>query len=98
MLQTAFAQVLPASLLFVSCRSHHLFGTIWPNQPRVSKLDIRVSYDCRFVAFVRRNIMIGSLARRSTIFTVLIGFVFSVGCRAARKPIPAPTTDASLAR
>jgi peptide-methionine (S)-S-oxide reductase len=42
--------------------------------------------------------MIGSLARRSTIFTVLIGFVFSVGCRAARKPIPAPTTDASLAK
>jgi peptide-methionine (S)-S-oxide reductase len=42
--------------------------------------------------------MIGSLARRSTIFTVLIGFVFSVGCRAAKAPIPAPTTDAPLAK
>jgi peptide-methionine (S)-S-oxide reductase len=42
--------------------------------------------------------MMSSLARRGTIFTVLIGFVFSAGCRAARKPIPAPTTDAPLAK
>ena len=42
--------------------------------------------------------MMGSLARRGTIFTVLIGFVFSMGCRAAKKPIPAPTTDAPLAK
>jgi peptide-methionine (S)-S-oxide reductase len=42
--------------------------------------------------------MMSSLARRGTIFTVLIGFVFSAGCRAAKKPIPAPTTDAPLAK
>lgn len=40
----------------------------------------------------------GSLARRSTIFTVLTGFVFCMGCRAAKAPIPAPTTDAPLAK
>lgn len=42
--------------------------------------------------------MMGSLARRSTILAVMIGVVFSLGCRAARKPIPAPTVDAPLAK
>lgn len=40
----------------------------------------------------------GSLTRRGTIFTVLTGFVFCMGCRAAKAPIPAPTTDAPLAK
>ena len=40
----------------------------------------------------------GSLAKRSTIFTVLFGFLFCLGCRAAKAPIPAPTTDAPLAK
>ena len=39
-----------------------------------------------------------SLAKRSTIFTVLFGFLFCLGCRAAKAPIPAPTTDAPLAK
>ena len=42
--------------------------------------------------------MMGLLARRSTIFTILAGFVFCMGCRAAKAPIPAPTTDAPLAK
>lgn len=42
--------------------------------------------------------MIGSLATRNTMFTVLIGFVFCLGCSAAKMPIPAPTTDAALAQ
>jgi peptide-methionine (S)-S-oxide reductase len=42
--------------------------------------------------------MMGSLARRGTIFTVLAGFAFCMGCRAAKAPIPAPTTDAPLAK
>lgn len=42
--------------------------------------------------------MMASLARRSTIFTILIGSVFSMNCRAAKKPIPAPAIDAPLAK
>jgi peptide-methionine (S)-S-oxide reductase len=42
--------------------------------------------------------MAGSLATRSTIFTVLIGFVFCLGCRAAKAPLPAATNDAALAQ
>jgi peptide-methionine (S)-S-oxide reductase len=41
--------------------------------------------------------MIGSLTTRKTMLTVLIGFVFCVGCRAAKTPVPAPTTDSALA-
>ena len=40
----------------------------------------------------------GSVASRSTIFTVLAGFIFCMGCRAAKAPIPAPTVDAPLAK
>jgi peptide-methionine (S)-S-oxide reductase len=42
--------------------------------------------------------MTGLLARRGTIFTVLIGFVFCFGCRAAKAPLPAATNDAALAQ
>lgn len=42
--------------------------------------------------------MAGLLARRSTIFTILIGFVFCLGCRAAKAPVPAATVDAALAQ
>jgi len=42
--------------------------------------------------------MTGSFARRSTIFTILIGFVFCLGCSAAKTPVPAATVDAALAQ
>jgi peptide-methionine (S)-S-oxide reductase len=42
--------------------------------------------------------MTGSLGKRSTILPILIGFVFCLGCSAAKMPIPAPTTDAALAQ
>ena len=42
--------------------------------------------------------MRGSFARRSTIFTVLIGFVFCLGCSAAKTPVPAAKMDAALAQ
>lgn len=42
--------------------------------------------------------MAGLLARRSIIFTVLIGFVFCLGCRAAKAPVPTATNDAALAQ
>ncbi len=40
----------------------------------------------------------GSLTKRNLILTVLVGIVFSAGCRAAKKPIPAPAVDAALAK
>ncbi len=42
--------------------------------------------------------MMGSVASRNFILTVLVGVVFSAGCSAAKKPIPAPTVDAPLAQ
>jgi len=42
--------------------------------------------------------MTGSFARRSTIFTILIGFVFCLGCSAAKTPVPVATVDAALAQ
>ena len=38
----------------------------------------------------------GSLTKRNLILTVLVGIVFSAGCRAAKKPIPAPAVDARV--
>lgn len=46
----------------------------------------------------RKGSTMRPLARRGTILTVLISFAFSVGCRAAKAPIPAPTVDAPLAK
>ncbi len=42
--------------------------------------------------------MIGPSALRSTLFTFLMASTFSIGCRAARTPLPAPTKDAVLAQ
>jgi peptide-methionine (S)-S-oxide reductase len=42
--------------------------------------------------------MMGSPVRQGTIATILMSFVFCMGCSAAKAPIPAPTTDAPLAK
>jgi peptide-methionine (S)-S-oxide reductase len=66
--------------------------------PACNQTRIPVSNGCTFVAWFRGGSMMGSHAKRTLILATLAGFLFSAGCNAANKPIPAPTTDAALAK